>query len=336
MSGAVMNGRQFLAAVCTVMLVGLTAASPTVATAQDRQRPARIGEVWIQNEAGAAPYHQGWIDGLRQLGYVEGQNLILLTRYANGDESRLPLLLDELIRVPVDVLVVSSKAIRAAQKATTTVPIVCATMNDPVSEGVVKSLARPGGNLTGVSWQAPDTATKRLELALELRPKLTRLAVLFDSHDRVAQLESEIVTRAARKAKVTVVSFDVHGLTDVRAAFASMAKSRPQALHVVQTAITTSLREQIADLAVEVRVPMISGERSMAEAGGVLTYGPKLAPVLRRGAAYVDRILKGAKPQDLPIEQPTEFELVVNLKTAKALGLTIPQSILLRADEVIR
>jgi putative ABC transport system substrate-binding protein len=209
-------------------------------------------------------------------------------------------------------------------------------MNDPVSEGVVTSLARPGGNLTGVSWQAPDTATKRLELALELRPKLARLAVLFDSHDKVAQLESEIVTSAAEKLKVTVDSLDVHGLTDVQAAFASMAKRRPHALHVVQTAIIASLRRQIADLAIEVRVPLISGERSMAEAGGVLTYGPKLAPVLRRGAAYVDRILKGAKPQDLPIEQPTEFELVVNLKTAKALGITIPQSILQRADEVIR
>lgn len=336
MNGVAMNARQLLAAVCTVMLVGLTAASSTVATAQDRPRPARIGEVWIQDEAGAAPYHQGWVDGLRQLGYVEGQNLILLTRYANGDESRLPLLLNELIRLQVDVLVVSSRAIRAAQKATTTIPIVCATMNDPVSEGVVTSLARPGGNLTGVSWQAPDTATKRLELALELRPKLTRLAVLFDSYDRVAQLEAEIVTSAAQKAKVTVVTFDVHGLTDVRTAFASMAKSRTQALYVVQTAITTSMRQQIADLAMEVRVPMISGERSLAEAGGVLTFGPKLAPVLRRGAAYVDRILKGARAQDLPIEQPTEFELVVNLKTAKALGITIPQSILVRADEVIR
>jgi len=318
------------------MLVALIFAFPAVSTAQDRIRPARIGELWIQNETGAAPYHQGWVDGLRQVGYVEGQNLILLTRYANGDESRLPFLLDELIRLQVDVLVVSSRAIRAAQKATTTIPIVCATMNDPVSEGVVTSLARPGGNLTGVSWQAPDTATKRLELALELRPKLTRLAVLFDSHDRVAQLEAEIVTIAAQKSKVTVVAFDIHGLTDVRSAFASMATSRPQALHVVQTAITTSMRQQIADLAMEVRVPMISGERSLAEAGGVLTYGPKLAPVLRRGAAYVDRILKGARPQDLPIEQPTEFELVVNLKTAKALGITIPESILLRADEVIR
>ena len=336
MNGTKMNLRALFTAVWTVILVVFSAAHSQVATAHDRPRPARIGEVWIQNEAGAAPYHQGWIDGLRQLDYVEGQNLILLTRYANGDESRLPLLLNELIRLQVDILVVSSRAIRAAQKATTTIPIVCATMNDPVSEGLVTSLARPGGNLTGVSWQAPDTATKRLELALELRPKLTRLAVLFDSHDKVAQLEAEIVTSAARKAKVTVVTFDVHGLTDVRAAFASMARSRPQALHVVQTAITASLREQIADHAMKVRVPMISGERSMAEAGGVLTYGPKLAPVLRRGAAYVDRILKGARPQDLPIEQPTEFELVVNLKTASALGITIPQSILLRVDEVIK
>jgi putative ABC transport system substrate-binding protein len=329
-----------------LILLGMTALTPTAliifetgsvtSAIADRTVAARIGEVWIQNEAGAAPYHQGWVEGLRQLGYVEGQNLILLTRYANGDESRLPLLLNELIRLQVDVLVVSARAIRPAQTATTTIPIVCATMNDPVSEGLVTSLGRPGGNVTGVSWQAPDTATKRLELAMELRPKLTRLAVLFDSNDRVAQLETEIVASAAQKAKISVGTFDVHGLTDVRAAFASMAKSRPQALHVVQTAITAGLREQIAALAIKARVPMISGERSLAEAGGLLTYGPKLAPVLRRGAAYVDRILKGAKPADLPIEQPTKFELVVNLKTAKALGITIPQSILLRADEVIR
>ena len=301
----------------------------------DRIVAARIGEVWIQNEAGASPYHQGWVEGLRQLGYVEGQNLTLLTRYANGDESRLPFLLNELIRLQVDVLVVSSRAIRPAQRATTTIPIVCATMNDPVNEGLVTSLGRPGGNLTGVSWQAPDTATKRFELALELRPKLTRLAVLFDSDDRVAQLETEIVASAARKAKINVLTFDVHGLTDVLAAFGSMTRSRVQALHVVQTALTAGLREQIAALAIKSRVPMISGERSLAEAGGVLTYGPKLAPVLRRGAAYVDRILNGARPQDLPIEQPTEFELVVNLKTATALGLSIQPSLLARADEVI-
>lgn len=329
-----------------LILLGTTALSPCdpsmfgtalVASARaDSTVVARIGEIWVQNEAGAAPYHQGWVDGLRHFGYVEGQNLILLTRYANGDESQLPLLLNELIRLRIDVLVVSARAIRAAQKATTTIPIVCATMNDPVSEGLVASLARPGANLTGVSWQAPDTATKRLELALQLRPKPTRLAVLFDSNDKVAQLEADIVASAAQNAKVEVLTFDVHGPTDIQAAFGSMAKRRPQAIHLVQTAIIAGMREQIAAFATEVGVPVISGERSMAQAGGMLTYGPKLAPVLRRGAAYVDRILRGAKPTDLPIEQPTEFELVVNLKTAKALGLTIPESILLRADEVIR
>jgi putative ABC transport system substrate-binding protein len=320
--------------IASLLIVFGTAAGTAVSA--DRSAPARIGFVWVQDQAGAAPYHQGWVEGLREFGYVEGKNVTLLTRYANGDESRLSLLLDELIQLPVDVLVVSSRAIRPALKATASTPIVCATMNDPVSEGLVTSLARPGGNLTGVSWQAPDTATKRLELVLELRPKLTRLALLYDSHDRVAQREAEIVATAARQAKLRVSTFDVHDLTDVQAAFAAMAKNRPQALHLVQTAIITGMREQIAALAIEVRVPLISAERSMAEAGGVLTYGPKLAPVLKRGAAYVDRILKGARPQDLPIEQPTEFELVVNLKSAKAVGVKVPQLILSRADYVIR
>lgn len=317
----------------TLLFVGTVLA--TLASA-DRITPARIGLVWVQNEAGAAPYHRGLVEGLRDLGYVEGTNVILLTRYANGDQSRLPSLLDELIHLQVDVLVVSSRAIRAAQKATQTIPIVCATMNDPVSEGLVNSLARPGGNLTGVSWQAPDTATKRLELALELRPKLKHLALLYDSNDKVAQREKEILTAAARKAKVKVVTFDVHNPADVKAAFASMVRNPPQALHLVQTAMITGMREQIVALATEVRVPLISAERSMAEAGGMLTYGPTLASVLKRGAAYVDRILKGARPQDLPIEQPTEFELVVNLKSAKAIGFKVPQSILSRADYVIR
>ena len=315
------------------MMIGLGLATPTHA---DRTTIARIGEVWIQNEVGAAPYHQGWVDGLRELGYVDGRNMVLFTRYADGDISRLPMLLDELVRLRVDVLIVSARAIRAAQKATNTIPIVCATMNDPVSEGVVASLAHPGGNLTGVSWQAPDTATKRLELALELRPKLTRLALLFDSDDKVAQLEARIVTSAAPKTKIKVDAYDVHEIKDIQSAFASMAKSRPQVIYLVQTAVTTGLRSQIAILATELRVPMISGERSVAEAGGVLTYGPKLGSVLKRGAAYVDKILKGTKPEDLPIEQPTQFELIINLKAADAIGVKVPTSTLRRADLVIR
>ena len=322
-----------LCATVAVFLLGVAVATIAIA---GRTGPARIGFVWIQDEAATAPYHRGLVDGLRELGYIEGKNVTLLTRYANGDEARLPSLLDELIHVPVDVIVVSSRAIRPALKATTTIPIVCATMNDPVSEGLVTNLARPGRNLTGVSWQAPDTATKRLELALELRPKLTHLALLYDSNDKVAQRERDIVTAAARTSKIKVVTFDAHNLKDATSAFAAMGKDRPQAVHLVQTAIITALRVQIAALAIDARVPLISAERSMAEAGAVLTYGPKLAPVLKRGAAYVDRILRGATPQDLPIEQASEFELVVNLRSAKAIGLSVPQSILSRADYVIR
>jgi putative ABC transport system substrate-binding protein len=323
---------------CLNATVALILTAVTMGTTADavRAAPARIGFLWVQDEAATAPYHQGWIDGLRELGYVEGKNVVLVTRYANGDESRFPSLLDELVHVPVDVLVVSSRAIRPALKATTTIPIVCATMNDPVSEGLVTSLARPGRNLTGVSWQAPDTATKRLQLALELRPKLRYLALVYDGNDNVAQRERDIVVTAARSFNVRVVPFDVRNLSDATSAFAAMAKDRPQAVHLVQTAIITALRVQIAALAINARLPLVSAERSMAEAGGVLTYGPKLAPVLKRGAVYVDRILKGATPQELPIEQASEFELVVNLKSAKAIGVTVPQSILSRADYVIR
>ena len=312
------------------------AAGLVTSAGADRTAAARIGEVWVQTEAGAEPLHQAFADGLRELGYVEGRNLMLLTRYANGDESQLPLLIDDLIRLKVDVLFVSSAAISVAKKATATIPIVCATMNDPVGAGLVKSLSRPGGNLTGVSWQSVDTATKRLELAMELRPKLTHLAVLFETGNRDAQREVEVVSNAARKEKITVITFEVRRLPDVQAAFVSMAKSLPQALHVVDTSFTIGVRGQIAALALENRIPMISESRLFAEAGGVLAYGARLTPALKRGAYYVDRILKGAKPRDLPIEQPTEFDLVVNLKSAKALGIQVPESILMRADRVIR
>ena len=318
-----------------ILLIIFTAGLVTPARA-DSAAAARIGEIWVQDEAGAARYHHGFADGLRELGYVEGQNLIVLTRYANGDESRLPLILDELIALKVDILFVSAAAVGAAKKATATIPIVCATMNDAVGAGLVASLSRPGGNLTGVTWQSVDTATKRLEFAFELRPELSRLAVLFDSGESAAQREAEVVSSVARKRRVTTVTFEVHRLSDVQAAFASMAKSRPQALYVVDNPFMTGMRRQIAALALQMRVPMISEARSFAEAGAVLTYGAKDSHLLRRGAVYVDKILKGAKPGDLPIEQPTEFELIVNLKAAKALGIRVPSFILERADRVIR
>jgi len=296
--GSVLIHRSLSATIALILMATILAATAGAAFAA----PARIGFLWVQDEAATAPYHQGWVEGLRELGYIDGKNVVLVPRYANGDESRFPSLLDELLHVPVDMLVVSSRAIRPALKATATTPIVCATMNDPVSEGLVTSLARPGRNLTGVSWQAPDTATKRLELALELRPKLTHLALAYDGNDKVAQRERDIVMAAARNANVRVVTYDVRNLRDATAAFAAMGKDQPQAVHLVQTAIITALRTQIAALGIEARVPLISAERSMAEAGGVLTYGPKLASVLKRAAAYVDKILRGTAPQQLPIE----------------------------------
>ena len=261
-------------------------------------------------------------------------NLIVVTRYANGDRSKLPSLLDELIKLHVDVLFVSQAAVVAAKNATATIPIV-SMMNDPVGSGLVASLGRPGGNLTGISWQTNDTATKRLELVFELLPKLSTLAVLFDEGDRAARLEADAVSSTARRAKVAVLSVAIRGSLDLPSAFAAIGKTHSQALYLVASAITTNMRHSIASLALGLGVPVISEDRSLAEAGAVLTYGSRLTPVAKRAAVCVDKLLKGAKPQDVPIEQPTEFELFVNLKSARAIGLAVPESILNRADHII-
>jgi len=303
------------------------------------QQPAAlpvIGFLHLTSRDETRGYLVDFHQGLAQAGYIEGKNLQLFTRYANGDESRLPSLINELLGLHVDVLFVSQASVGPAKDATTTVPIVCATMNDPVGAGQVASLSRPGGNLTGLSWQSVDTATKRFELARELRPKLSSLAVLFDSSDRAARQEAQVVIIAAKKARIAVASYEVRTPTDIQAAFAAMTSKRPQLLYVVDNATTTGLDIQIATLALAIRLPLVSESRVWAEAGGVLSYGAKLTPALKRGAAYVDKILKGAKPQDLPIEQPTEFELVVNLKSAKTTGVLIPESVSARADRVIR
>lgn len=316
-----------------LIALALIASGPVRA---DTTGAARIGEVWVQGEVAMAAYHNALVDGLRDLGYVEGKNMVLVTRYANGDESQLPSLIAELIRQKVDVLFVSQAAVGPALKATSATPIVCATMNDPVGAGQAASLARPGRNLTGLSWQSVDTATKRFEMALELKPRLAKLAVLFDPADRAARHEATVVESAARDARVQVTAFEVRSAADARAAFAAMATSRPHVLYVVDSAMTIELHEQIAAFAITQRVPMISESRVWAEAGGVLSYGANLTSAMKRGAAYIDKILKGAKPQELPIQQPVEFELIVNLKSAKAIGVNVPQSIMSRADHVIR
>ena len=336
MSGANMNAREWLAAVCTVMLVGVIAASTTVATAQDRQRPARVGQIWFQDPAGAEPYHRAFRDGMQELGFVDGKNVTYITRYADGNADRLPSLVAELIAAKVDVLYVTGKAVATAKTATSTIPIVSAAFYDPVAEGFVKSLARPGGNVTGMSWQTPETSGKRLELAMEVVPGLRRIGVLFDPNDPGAVLDANAVRSAAANAGVRVAAFEVNDSRALDAKLAAIESDKPNALILIHSPLTVHYRERIVRFAIDQRLPLVSEGRDFADAGALLTYGPSITDMFRRGAGYVGKILKGAKPGDLPIEQPTKFELVVNLKTAKALGIKIPESILLRADEVIK
>ena len=216
------------------------------------------------------------------------------------------------------------------------IPIVSAAFYDPVAEGFANSLARPGGNVTGMSWQSPETSGKRLELTMEVLPGLRRVALLFDPGDPGAVLDANAVRSAATTAGVSITLFEVNESRTFDGMLAAIESDRPRALILVHSPLTVHYRERMVRFAINRRLPLISEGRDFAEAGALLTYGPSIVDMFRRGAGYVDKILKGAKPGDLPIEQPTKFELVVNLKTAKALGITIPQSILVRADEVIR
>jgi putative ABC transport system substrate-binding protein len=321
---------------CTGLVVCLTAASTTIATAQVRQRPARIGQIWFQDAAGAEPYHRAFRDGMQELGYIEGRNVTYITRYAEGSSDRLPSLVAEMIDADVDVLYITPKAVPAAKQATTTIPIVSAAFYDPVAEGFANSLARPGGNVTGISWQSLETSGKRLELTMELMPGLKRVGVLYDPNDSGAVLDAKAVRSAAVNSGIRISALEVNDTRGLDATLAATDKDRLKALILIHSPLTVHHRERIVRFAIERRLPLVSEGRDMAEAGALLTYGPSIVDMFRRGAGYVDKILKGMKPRDLPIEQPTKFELVVNLKTAKALGITIPQSILVRADEVIR
>jgi putative ABC transport system substrate-binding protein len=332
----VFSVRQLLLGACAALIVLLGTVLASAVSAQDRQRPARVGEIWFQDVAGAKPFHRAFRDGMKSLGYVEGRNVTYFTRFADGNEDRVRAILEELIAIKVDVLFVSQKVVRQANQATKTVPIVCATMSDPVREGIVASLSRPGGNITGLSWQTTDTAGKRLELANELIPGLKNVAIVFDPDYAGAVTELEVVRSTAITLGMTPRAFEVRAGDNLDKALAAIRRDRPQLLIVVDSSVTLQFREPILRSAIRNRIAPISESRAFADSGALLTFGANLGEQMKHGAAYVDKILKGAKPADLPIEQPTKFELVVNLKTAKALGITIPQSILLRADEVIR
>src|SRR5262245_8569806 len=275
--------------------------------------------------------------GLRELSYVEGENIVIEWRSADGKPDRLPALAAELVRLKVAVIVTGGGApTRRAKPATSTIPIVMTNDPDPVGDGFVASLARPGGNITGLSTFVPELSGKRLEILREVVPQLSRVAVLGSSTATGYAQTLKEIEPAAKAFKMQLQFLDVLHAKDMETAFRAASEGRAQGVLTLNSAILGSQRAQIADLAVKKRLPVMYHQTDFVEAGGLMSYGVNLPDLNRRAATYVDKILKGAKPADLPIEQPTKFELVINLKTAKALGLTIPQSLLVRADEIIQ
>jgi putative ABC transport system substrate-binding protein len=273
---------------------------------------------------------------LEGLGYVEGKNLVVERRFADGQLDRLPGFAAELVSLRVDVIVTQgTPASLVAKRATSTIPLVFAANSDPVGVGIVASLARPGGNITGTSLMASDLSAKRLELLHSIAPRLTRIAILWDSSNPGMALRVQETELAARQSQVALRSAGPRNGDELEAALAGLANERPDALLVTVEPFTRRHLGRILDFSAAHRIPSMFEESSYVEAGGLMSYGPDLGEVFRRSAIYVDRILRGAKPADLPVEQPTKFELVINMKTARALGITIPQSILLRADRVI-
>jgi putative ABC transport system substrate-binding protein len=306
-----------------------------LATSANADKLPTVGVVMGSNASSAKPYEQALRLGLRAHGYTDGKDIAVLVRYANGDLTRYPRLLGELVAQQVDVLVVTPSAAPAAMQATTSIPIVSPTMDDPVERGLAKSLSRPTGNLTGFSAQGTETEAKRLELARELVPGLKRLGLLFDPTDHNADVDADSFRTVTESVQVLLRTYPVRNIEEIRQALREIDRERPQALMVWNSPLILVHRKSIMEFASQ-RLPVISEGRDLAEAGALLTYSANFVEIWKRSASYVDRILKGAKPADLPIEQPTSFELLVNQRTAQALRLTVPESILLRADGVLR
>ena len=283
-----------------------------------------------------SPERVAFLEGLRDLGYIDGQSVTVYYRAAGGNLELLPDLAAELVDLNVDVIVASGfQAVQATKQATKTVPIVMIAAVDPVATGLVASLARPGGNVTGLTMTHPETGGKRLELLKEVSPRASRIAVLSNRDNPATAAEWREIEAAARGLGVALQLFDVKQAQDLLNALSEMTLRRPGALLIVLDTIIAPYRQLIAEFAVKNRVPSILALRDYAEGGGLLSYGPSLPELYRRAAGYVDRLLKGTRPSDLPVERPTKLELVINLKTAKALGLTVPPTLIVRADEVI-
>jgi ABC-type uncharacterized transport system substrate-binding protein len=325
------------AAVPSILIAVLLLSLGVTAEAQQPTKIPRIGYLVSAFPSSTPARIEAFRQGLREVGYVEGKNIIIEFRYAEGKFDRLPALAAELVRLKVDVVVTTGALVtRAAKEATGAIPIVMANDTDPVSNGFVASLARPSGNITGLSTLAPELSGKRLELLKEIVPELSRVAVLGTSTGPGNAQTLREVELAAGVLKVQIQYLDVLGPKDIETAFRAASKARADAVLLLASSVFTSQRTQVADLAAKNRLPAVYAQPEYVESGGLMTYGPSMTDLFRRAATYVDKILKGANPADLPVEQPIKFEFVINLKTAKQIGLTIPPNVLVRADKVIK
>jgi putative tryptophan/tyrosine transport system substrate-binding protein len=307
------------------------------AQAQQAGNVYRIGFLGNSTAALEANLVGPFREGLRDLGYIEGRNVLIEYRWAEGKYDRFPALIGELLALKVAVIVTAgTPATLAVKKATTSVPLVMAAVGDPVGTGIVPSLSHPGGNITGLTAIATEMDAKRLELLREIVPSVSYIAVLWNAANPLQVLDEKQVQAAARVLRMRVLSLGVKTEEEIKSALAVMARERPDALLVLTDRLFLHHRELIMDFATRHRLPGVHAYRELVEAGGLMSYGPSYADMHRRAAYFVDRILKGAKAGDLPVERPAKFDLVINMKAAKALGLTIPQSVLLRATEVIQ
>jgi putative ABC transport system substrate-binding protein len=316
------------------LLGGVAVTWPLAAGAQQPTKLATIGFLGSGTPSAWSPWTAAFVQRLRELGWIEGRNVAIEYRWAEGRPERYAEIAAEFVQIKVDVIVTTGAAALAAKQTTSVIPIVFAVANDPIGSGLVAGLARPGGNVTGLSVQARDLAGKRLEFFREVVIDLRRLAILANVGYAAAVLEMGEAQAAARTLGLEVVTLEVRRAEDIAPAFEAL-KGRADALYVVGDTLTNTNRISINTLALAARLPTMYVDKESVEAGGLVSYGPNYTDLFRRAADHVDKILRGARPADLPVEQPTKFELVVNLTTAKALGLTIPETFLARADEVI-
>jgi ABC-type uncharacterized transport system substrate-binding protein len=326
-----MDRRTFMSGVVLGLSIGATRTSMAAG------KVYQVGYLWLGPRPADGTPDASLKDSLLELGYAEGKNVTYVGRWGEGKRERLPMLAAELVNLKVDVIVtVGAPATEAAKAATSTIPVVMAFTADPVGLGLINSLARPGGNITGVTDQAIELSAKRLEILKEAVPTATRIAVLWNAQDRAMTLRYGQIDKAARVLGVTVQPLGVREPDDFDRAFTTMVRERPDGFFMVTDSLTTLNRRRVLEFAETHHIPAMYEYAFLVRDGGLISYGPDRDEALRRAAVYIDKIFKGAKPSELAVEQPTKYYLTINLKTSKALGLTLPQSLLLRADEVIQ